>query len=82
MVKGKIKRLAYRSETDLKNYGLTALGGSSIYVDGFQYIARALNIKKIEEARKRIKRNNKGTFDYTPSDEYIRALARIRLKNC
>ena len=82
MVKGKIKTLAYRSETDLKNYGLTALGGSSIYVDGFQYVARALAVKEIDEARKRITKNSRGTFDYTPSDEYIRALARIRIRNC
>lgn len=81
MVKGKIKTLAYRSETDLKNYGLTALGDSSIYVDGFQYVARALAVKEIDEARKRITKNARGTFDYTPSDEYIRALSRIRLRN-
>lgn len=81
MVKGKIKTLAYRSETDLKNYGLTALGEPSIYVDGFQYVARALAIREIEAARARIVRNSRGTFDYIPSDEYIRELSRIRLKN-
>lgn len=81
MVKGKIKALAYRSETDLKNYGYTALGEPSIYVDGFQYIARALSIKEIEAARSRIVRNERGKFEYIPSDEYIRALSRLRLKN-
>lgn len=81
MVKGRLKTLAYCSQTDLRNYGLTALGESSIYVDGFQYVARALAVKEIDEARKRITKNSRGTFDYTPSDEYIRALARIRIRN-
>jgi hypothetical protein len=81
MVKGKVKTLMYSSERDLKNFGLTALGESSIYIDGFQYVARALAINEIEAARARIVRNQRGKFDYIPSDEYIRALSRIRLKN-
>ena len=81
MVKGKVKTLMYSSQRDLKNFGLTALGESSIYVDGFQYVVRALAINEIEAARARIVRNVKGKFDYIPSDEYIRALSRIRLKN-
>lgn len=81
MVKGKVKTLMYSSERDLKSYGFMATGGRSIYVDGFQYIARALCNNEIEAARARIVRNDKGKFEYIPSDEYIRALSRIRLKN-
>lgn len=81
MVKGKVKTLMYSSERDLKNFGYTAQGESSIYVDGFQYVARALAANEIENARARIVRNTKGKFEYHPSDEYIRALSRIRLKN-
>lgn len=94
MVKGKIKTLAYRSETDLKNYGLTAQGANSIYVSDFESVAAIIGVKmdysriyskrtidsEIKEARQRVVRNNDGKFEYIPSDEYIRALARIRLK--
>lgn len=76
MVKGRRYRLVYsnRYPFDVREYGNPEL----IYTNNFDSIVRVVCAKEIEEAKKRVVSNKKGTFyRYTPSKEYLRALHRF-----
>lgn len=71
MVKGRRYRLVYsnRPPFDTRPYGLY------VYTNNFEGLVRVICRTEIEEARKRVKANKRGTFyKYTPSKEYMRAL--------
>lgn len=75
MVKGRRYRLVYsnRPPFDTRQYGL------HVYTNGFEGVVRVVCGREIDEARKRIKANKRGTFyRYTPSKEYIAALTNYR----
>lgn len=74
MVKGRRYRLVYsnRPPFDTRPYGLY------VYTNNFDCIVRVVCKSEIEEAKKRIKSNKRGTFyQYTPSKEYINALKKF-----
>lgn len=76
MVKGRKRSLVY-SDRPPFNAGVYNIG---IYVNGFECVVRVLCKTEIEQARERITIGKNGHYSYTPSDEYIRALALNKLK--
>jgi len=69
MIKGKVHTLAYSSKRDLKGPKL------DVYTNNFDCLVRVICSREIEEAKKRVKLNSRGTFHtYIPSKEYVRAL--------
>lgn len=71
MVKGRRYRLVYSNKPpfDTREYG------KYIYTNNFDCLVRVICVKEIEEAKKRVIANKRGTFyRYTPSKEYMRAL--------
>lgn len=78
MVKGKRYRLVYsnRPPFDRRPYGL------HVYTNNFECLVRVICGREIDEARKRVKTNKRGTFyRYIPSKEYIAALTNHRFNH-
>lgn len=76
MVKGRRYRLVYsnRPPFDNREYGLYTYTPSP----SFENLVRIICKQELEEAKKRIKTNKRGTFyRYTPSKAYLNALKRF-----